>query len=123
MPAPSEDLLLPEPLSYAIGERLRVSVAETVAFRKQAIGTIQEQVRSLEQQELALHHGLHADVEAAIAGKRILLFKELLRETAFPQFEQLIHRVVAGFPVVGDYPVTGVLPEAQRLAKYKPEEL
>ena len=61
-----------------------------------------------------MHEQLHPDVASVLAGKRLLLFGELLAAVGFPKADVLIHLLCTGFPLTGIFPKTEVMPPVER---------
>ena len=78
---------------------------------------------ALKPKEVELHCTLHPDVEAVIGSKRVLLFRAMLQDIGFVGTDELTFHMMSGFPVVGDYPKTGVFPPNQRPASFTQEDL
>ena len=66
---------------------------------------------------------MHPDVKRVMSGKRILLFKEMLRAAGMPNIDVLIDFMVSGFPVAGSLATTGVFPSVVRDASMQIEDL
>ena len=63
----------------------------------------------LERDEARLKAGMSKDVANAVKGKRILLFKEILVATAFPDLG-VVDDLHCGSDLTGEVPPTGMLP-------------
>ena len=68
----------------------------------------------LEPRERELHAAMHPAVAGVLRGKRLHLFREMLRSFGFPQADLLVDSVAAGFKIVGDLPDTGVFVKKPR---------
>ena len=111
---PFEAIVLEPALLDGITLRATRSVAEVTSRRRAALAHWTSVSRSLEVREAALHRAMHPEVEAVMANKRLLLLREMLRAIGFPSTEALFHCLCAGFPVVGEFPRTGVFPPDDR---------
>ena len=63
----------------------------------------------LDCEERMLKQSMHGDVADAVKGKRILLFEEMLRATAFPDLG-VVDELRHGSDLTGDIPLTNMLP-------------
>ena len=100
--------------SRAIVEGLRfrmTSSTETVTkHRRSTLARWTARAAELEGRECQLHAALDVNVNGIVNTKRILLFGEMLKEATFPNADDLVHYLSAGFPLAGDFPSTGVFP-------------
>ena len=115
---PFEDVVVPSPLVDALIFRMSAAAAEIVGHRQSALQHWTARAQALSGHECSLHDAMHADVRGIMNAKRILVFSEMLESIGFPSHAELIHCMSAGFPVVGEYPRTGVFPPALREATF-----
>ena len=107
----------------ALRHRMQMSTAELVAYRRAVLAHWRGRAAALEEREADLHARMSPDVRTVMKGKLILLLGEMLRVLDFPSTDDLLHCLSAGFPLVGDFPVTGIFPAADRRALYSITEL
>ena len=67
----------------------------------------------LKSQEKALHDSLPEHIRTVVAGKRLLLWKEMLTELDYPD-AKVIDEVIAGFPMTGWAELSGVFDSSVR---------
>ena len=67
----------------------------------------------LENQERALHARLHAEVEAVVKGKRILLFKRILKSIGYRDVAAA-DLLVIGAPIIGELQDSAEFPPLRR---------
>ncbi|CAK8994047.1 unnamed protein product [Durusdinium trenchii] len=72
--------------------------------------------------ELELHKGFDNDAKKVMAGKRILLFQEILESIGYHDAEAA-NLLVEGVPLVGAVPESGVYPKVFRVAELSVETL
>ena len=77
----------------------------------------QARAKQLEADECRLRAAAHPDLSTALAGKNLILFKELLLATSFPGAERLVDSMAKGFSVAGRVPATGIFPRRPLEAK------
>lgn len=80
--------------------------------RTKRLETMRTRVQQLARAEAALHAQANPEVEAVVRSKRILLFKELLKQ-AGSKDTRLASELLAGFPLVGRLPESGVWPHIE----------
>ena len=113
----------PRPVLEALPFRMTSSTSHVVSFRREVMCHWRSRARALESREAALHAAMHPAVECIMRNKKLLLFKEMLREISFEKADDLVHFMTTGFPLVGQFPATGVLPPATRAAAQSVEDL
>lgn len=95
--------------------------------RKGCLERWRRKAAELETKEEEIFKAMHPDVRSVVAGKlavkRPLLFKEILKEVGFPHVEQITQMLVAGVPMFGKFPATGVFPEKEVEATNNVEKL
>ena len=95
--------------------------------RKGCLERWRRKAAELETKEEEIFKAMHPDVRSLVAGKlavkRPLLFKEILKEVGFPHVEQITQMLVAGVPMFGKFPATGVFPEKEVEATNNVEKL
>eukprot|EP00972_Heterocapsa_arctica_P088448 13041880-Heterocapsa_arctica.AAC.1 len=100
----------------SVFQTLTRSPEATQAARDQALERWRRRARELERKEAQLKESVHPDVAGSVAGKRLLLFGEMLSEIGFPDPGNLIHKMATGFPLVGEIEPSGVFPKCVRPA-------
>ena len=79
--------------------------------------------KELEEDEAELHATMSPEIAMILKPKRLLLFGEMLRKIEFPRAAELIRYMADGFPIVGQFPVTDVLPEGYRAETFDTTDL
>ena len=74
-------------------------------------------------QEAELHKGMNPEVAAVMAGKPLLLFREMLASISFPKSDVLLGLLAGGFPLAGEFPCSDVLPALERKPSLSVEDL
>jgi len=120
---PFEALAAPQSMLDTIESRLRRSVRETTAKRQAVLGHWRVRKQALEVQEAALHKGMNPEVAAVMAGKPLLLFREMLASFSFPKSDVLLGLLAGGFPLAGEFPRSEVLPTLEREPSLSVEDL
>ncbi len=106
--------MLPDILREVIEEQASKPQYEIQELRNRFLSRWIVRAKELTEEEKSLKESLETHVAEAVKNKRLLLFKELLVETGFPDLG-VIDELTLGVNLVGDVPVTGMLP-----FKYKP---
>ena len=106
----------------SIGFRVSHSKGFVCDYRANVIRHWRELAHALKPKEEELHNTLHPDVEAVISSKRILLFRAMLQDIGFEGTDELIFNMMSGFPVVGDFPKTGVFPPSHSPTSFTQED-
>jgi len=120
---PFEALAAPRSMLDTIEARLHRSVRETAAKRQAVLGHWRARKQALEVQEAALHKGMNPEVAAVMAGKPLLLFREMLASFSFPKSDVLLGLLAGGFPLAGEFPRSDVLPTLEREPSLSVEDL
>ena len=81
---------------------------------KSSIAHWRRRAALLEPRERELHAAMHPAVAGVVQGKRLHLFREMLRSFEFPNADFLVDSMAAGFKIVGDLPDTGVFVQKPR---------
>ena len=110
----SSDAVLPDILREVIEEQASKPQYEIQEKRNRFLSRWIARAKELTKEEKSFKDSLETHVAEAVKNKRLLLFKELLVETGFPD-QGVIDELTLGVNLVGDVPVTGMLP-----FKYKP---
>ena len=118
----SELLVLPEVLAEVVTKHSELGVAGVAKQRVEFFKRWTARARSLADQEQALRSSMDPQVEKIVAGKRLLLFGELLEEYSFPD-SSVIDELREGAHLVGEVPKTGMLPAKFVPAVMTPEGL
>ena len=107
----------------ALARRMTRSTKEIIDYRRGAMRWWTERAQALAGEECTLHAGLDPDVEKIVGGKRLIVFRELLETIDFPKAKDVFHYLSRGFPVAGDFPVTGIFPAGVREATMTIDDL
>ena len=87
------------------------------------VAEINARALQLDGEEQRLHAAAHADVRATIVGKRVLLFKELLRGIEYDDVG-VADLLLTGIPIIGQLPRVGIWrPDNSKMAKCSAQEL
>ena len=113
---PFDEVTTDDAIKQAVAEILEGGVDATISRWRDIIARWRDRAARLERREADLHAALHKDVAVVLKGKRILLFREMLIESGFPNAQKLIDEMCAGFKVVGALDKTGVFAEKPRQA-------
>ena len=100
-------LCLPDALKTALYEIVTLGPLQITKQRLLAIQQLQSRALALDQEEMAYHATLPKHLQRVLKGKRILLFKQLLQESNYPD-TSLAEDIAKGFDVVGVTPKSGV---------------
>ena len=101
------DTGLPDATLAAIRNLLVNGPAATTRMRAAKAASIAALAASLEPEEAALHKELHPDVACVLKGKRIILWRRLLKDTGYPDLA-IADMVTEGFRVTGLAAPSGV---------------
>lgn len=83
--------------------------ATVARVRAQFFATWTRRALQLEKDEKVLKTQMCADVARAVVNKRILVFREMLQSTQYPDMD-VVDELQFGSDLTGDIPVTGMLP-------------
>lgn len=103
------ELAVPRELRDAQAFNLQNSDHEVAAHRAKFWAKWVNRAKQLAADEKALKESMEPHVSEAVAGKRILLFKEMLVSTGFPDLD-VIDELRFGSDLTGQVPATGMLP-------------
>ena len=108
--------MLDETHRQTISFVLQKSPLQISKFRLDQLSRANQMAKDLEQQEKLLHEQMEPNVARVLKGKRLLLFKQLLLESGFPEAEQLVAEMSRGFDLVGKTSTSGCLDKLIRPA-------
>ena len=91
---------LPDILLRAVATVIELGPQRVADLRAKQCSRILERVKALEKSEKELHSKLHPQVSAVLKGKNLLIWKELLEETQYPDWE-IVSEVMEGIRLVG----------------------
>ena len=91
---------LPDLLLRAVATVLKLGPGAVAERRAMHCSRILNRVRELEADEKVLHEGLHQHVRSVLKGKRLLIWRELMVETGYPDLE-IFEEVTEGIKLVG----------------------
>jgi hypothetical protein len=90
---------------------LTSSPAELVKRRLNILSEIKSRRAELEAEESALHASMPVHIRTVLKGKHLLLFKELLRKSGYPDYH-VVDDIVRGFDPVGQTPDCSIFEKA-----------
>ena len=101
---------------------LTSSPSDLILSRANFLKHLVTRKRQLHDEEVKLHDSLPVHLQHILAGKQLLLFKELLIESGYPD-HAIVDEVIAGFNIVGDATFTPIFLKLLTPASLSPEEL
>ena len=119
---PFDKIELPDQISKNIATLLTKGPQWVSDFRSRQLARWSERAAALEQEEEVLRAGMHPSVRASASSKRLLLFKEMLIDSGFPNAESLVTHMAQGFRIGGKVVATGIFPQHKREAWLSMEE-
>ena len=105
----SAEQAVPGPLRDVVEMHLKLQAYELAFLRVKYLAKWAKRAKELIPEEIALKASMEPSVARAVKNKRILLFKEMLLESSYPDLgvgDELVH----GSDLVGSVPATGMLP-------------
>ena len=91
---------LPDLLLQAVATVLKLGPGVVAEGRAMHCNRILKRIRELEAEEKVLHERLHQHVRSVLKGKRLLIWRELMVETGYPDLE-IYEEVTEGIKLVG----------------------
>ena len=91
---------LPDLLLSAVATVLKLGPCVVAERRAMHCSRILKRIRELEAGEKVLHESLHQHVRSVLKGKRLLIWRELMVETGYPDLE-IFEEVTEGIKLVG----------------------
>ena len=113
---------IPDILLEAIFNVFTMGAAKIVELRAAQCRRVLKLINDLDPDEKKLHEGMPKGVQMVLRGKRILLWKQLLEETGFPDL-QIVDEVVEGLKLVGSATKSGAFPSGLYPAQQTVEQL
>ena len=113
---------LPDLLLKAIAMVLELGPQKVVSSRAAHCRRILDRSKALREAETELHSKLDPQVAAVLKGKNILLWKELLVETEFPDLE-IVDEVMDGIRLVGTASTSQAFPRGVTAAQQSVKQL
>ena len=117
----SPQKVLPSPLKAALFDNLTMDPVELARNRLQAVVTIKEMAKDLEQEEMKAKAACTESVRQVLSSKRIALWEALLKASAFQDMD-IVEIVKRGADVTGE-PSSPLFPFDWKPATASPEEL
>ena len=117
--------LLFKPLDSQIKSLFRIltsSSSELVKSRLNTLSEIRARRAELEADESQLHASMPEHIRTVLKGKRLLLFKELLEGSGYPDLG-IVDDIIRGFDPVGQTPDCGIFEKALIPASISEDEL
>ena len=103
------DRILPPGLDKVMDFHLKFSELEVAKSRLKFVLKWSKRAKDLSGAEMAFRQTMDPVVETSVKGKRILLFKEMLEDTGFPDLG-VVDEISAGVTLTGVIPKTNMLP-------------
>ena len=113
---------LPDILLRAIATVIQLGPQQVAELRAKHCSRILERIKSLEKSERELHNSLNPQVGAVLKGKNILIWKELLEETQYPDLD-IVSEVTEGIRLVGPASESKAFPHGITHAQQTVEQL
>ena len=113
---------LPDLLVTAVVKVISMGPEAIVRHRASVLKQMLVRRQELSCKEKQLHLELHPEIRPILAGKQLLLWKEVLQDTNFPD-ENLIDEVIQGFQITGQAPFSPVFPHGHQPSLQSEEEL
>ena len=114
-PAPGEP-------DMAIFQCVTLGTKKVIEHREAWFQKWELRATQLEDEEAKLTSSLHPDIAQRARKKRPLLLREILQSTGFKSPELIFKMITEGFPMFGEFPVTGVFPKREHEATMSREE-
>ena len=118
----STALALPKELAYSVELCAREGITVVARKRLEFFKFWNGRVRELQEEETLLRSQMDSGVEKAVRGKRLALFRDMLKHYNYPD-PGVLDELVDGASLVGDVAVTGMLPFKFTPALLTPEAL
>ena len=113
---------IPQVLREAIEENARTDHVELARKRTQTLKRWAMRSKQLESDESAFKNKLDPHVAAILKPKRLLLWREMMRELEYPD-QAVFEEVVGGIPMTGEVEASGIFDPAFRPASKSVQEL
>ena len=97
----------------AIVHTLEMGIDQTRSRREEVLGFWESRAEGLQHDENFLHKNMHPEIANVYKGKRFLLLREMLSSVNWPDVK-LFDGLIAGMPIMGEFPATGVFPTDRR---------
>ena len=114
--------LLPEILSKAVAKNAVTPIAEMAAERASWFGHWTSRAAELKEKEAALHASMPAHRQRVLAGKKLLLWQELLEAYGYPD-KGVVSLMSQGSDLEGQVPVSGLFEPLFKPALISPSKL
>ena len=113
---------LPDLLLEALATVLKLGPGVVAERRAVHCNRILKRIRELETEERVLHENLHPQVRSVLQGKRLLIWRELMVETGYPDLE-IFDEVTEGIKLVGPAHESGAFPAGMTPAQQSVSQL
>ena len=97
----------------AIVHTLEMGVDQTWSRREEVLDFWESRAEELQHDGDFLHKNMHPEIANVYKGKRFLFLGEMLSSVDWPDVK-LFDDLIAGMPVIGELPTTGVFPTDRR---------
>ena len=115
-------LTLPDVLKLALFKVVTLGPLELSKLRLQTILDIKQRAVKLDEQEKLLHSSIPKHLQPILKGKRLLLLKQLLTDSLYPDVS-IVDEIIAGVDIVGTTPNSGIFEKKLRPATLNQKEL
>ena len=113
---------LPDLLLQAVATVLKLGPGVVAERRAMHCNRILKRIRELEADEKVLHESLHQHVRSVLKGKRLLIWRELMVETGYPDLE-IFEEVTEGIKLVGPAHASQAFPAGMMPAQQSVSQL
>ena len=100
-------------VKVAIVHTLELGIDQTQSRRKEVLDCLESKAEELQHDENLLHKNMHPEIANVYKGKRFLHLREMLSSVKWPDVK-LFDDLIAGMPIMGELPATGVFPADRR---------
>jgi hypothetical protein len=115
-------LCLPDVLKTSLFKIVSLGPLELSKLRLKNILELKARARDLETQEKQLHDTLPKHLQTVLKNKRLILFRQLLEESLYPDIS-IVDDMIKGIDVVGSTPCSGVFERKLKPSLIHPKQL
>ena len=113
---------LPDILIRAVATVIELGPQQVAKLRAQRCADILKRIKELEGEEKELHSKLNPQVASVLQGKNLLIWKELLQQTGYPDLD-IVNEVMEGIKLVGPATESKAFPAGMTPAQQTVEQL
>ena len=99
-------------IKMAIVHTLEMGIDQTRPRREEVLDFWESRAEGLQHDKNFLHKNMHPEIANVYKGKRFLLLREMLSSVSWPDVK-LFDDLIAGMPIMGELPASGVFPTDQ----------